>query len=125
MNNLHNSPTTVACILLSYLLCLVTIHSPIGLLSEVTDVHLTQVNSTTVQLSYSSPPTLMGVPILNYSIELFSSSNNLTSEIYWTTEETILVTLNNPCINYLLQISAWNNVGKGNITTLPLILYQG
>ena len=56
---------------------------------------------------------------------LFSSSNNLTSEIYWTTEETILVTLNNPCINYSLQISAWNNVGKGNITTLPLILYQG
>ena len=56
---------------------------------------------------------------------LFSSSNNLTSEVCWTTEETILVTLNNPCINYSLQISAWNNVGKGNITTLPLILYQG
>ena len=104
---------------------MVTVYSPIGLLSEVTDVHLTQVNSTTVQLSYSSPPTLMGVPILNYSIELFSSPNNLTSVIYWTTEETILVTLNNPCINYSLQISAWNNVGKGNITTLPLILYQG
>ena len=32
------------------------------------------------------------------------------------------MTLNNPCINYLLQISAWNNVGKGNVTTLPLIL---
>ena len=92
-------------------------------MSEVTDVHITQVNGTTVQLSYSSPPTSKGVPILNYSIELFSSSNNLTSEIYWTTEETILVTLNNSCINYLLQISAWNNVGKGNVTTLPLILY--
>ena len=103
---------------------LVTVYSPIGLMSEVTDVHLTHITSTTVQLSYSSPPTLMGVPILNYSIELLSSSNNLTSEIYWTTEETILVTLNNPCINYSLQISAWNNVGKGNSTTLPLILYQ-
>ena len=32
------------------------------------------------------------------------------------------MTLNNPCINYLLQISAWNNVGKGNVTTLSLIL---
>ena len=68
--------------------------------------------------------TLMGVLILNYSIELFSSSNNLTSQIYWTTEETILVTLNNPCINYLLQILAWNNVGKGNVTTSLLILYH-
>ena len=104
---------------------MVNVYYPIGLLSEVTDVHLTQVNSTTVQLSYNSPPTLMGVPILNYSIELFSTSNNLTSVIYWTTEETILVTINNHCINYSLQISAWNNVGKGNITTLPLILYQG
>ena len=32
------------------------------------------------------------------------------------------MTLNNPCINYLLQISAWNNVGKGNVTRLSLIL---
>ena len=102
--------------LIFYCIFYLILYSPIGLLSEVTDVHLTQVNSTTVQLSYSSPPTLMGVPILNYSIELFSSSNNLTSEIYWTTEETILVTLNNPCINYSLQISAWNNIGKGNST---------
>ena len=37
---------------------LVIVYSPIGLLSEVTDVHITQVNNTTVQLSYSSPPTL-------------------------------------------------------------------
>ena len=32
------------------------------------------------------------------------------------------MTLNNPCINYLLQISAWNNVGNGSVNTISLIL---
>lgn len=88
-------------------------------MSAVTDVTNVQVNSSTIELSYTAPPTLDGIPISNYSIDI--SNNN---EIYWTTENNIQLTFADPCTNYTVEISAWNTVGKGAIYYLPLTIYN-
>jgi hypothetical protein len=79
-----------------------------GVLTTVTNVSLSRVNSSTISISYVAPPTLVGIPISNYSIFI-----NITNEIYWSEDENFQITLYNACFNYTLEICAWNAVGQG------------
>uniref|UniRef100_A0A1X7TJQ0 Fibronectin type-III domain-containing protein n=1 Tax=Amphimedon queenslandica TaxID=400682 RepID=A0A1X7TJQ0_AMPQE len=91
-----------------------------GLLSEVIDSTVTQINSTTLSLHYTAPFTLIGVPILHYNIliSLANISVNITDTQY-------NIHINNYCIGYDISITPWNIVGMGNTTTLSdIILYQ-
>ena len=92
----------------------------IGTLSTVSEVTAIQVNSSTIELSYNAPPTLIGIPISNYSI--YTSSNN---ETIWTTKENLQLTINDSCTNHTIEIAAWNSVGKGDTYYLPLIINDG
>ena len=65
-----------------------------------------------VNVSWSPPFTLDGVPILHYTVTI--TSQGLSQQID-TTETHI--TLERPCVSTTYQITAWNNVGEGNATT--------
>lgn len=64
-----------------------------------------------VNVSWSPPFTLDGVPILQYTVYVTSKGYNDTLN----TTETHL-TLEKPCTSTTFQISAWNEVGEGNIS---------
>jgi hypothetical protein len=92
-----------------------------GALTAVSNVSMSYVNSTTIIVSYTAPPTLVGVLISNYSIYI-----SATNEFHWTETESIQLTLDNPCINYTLEISAWNSAGQGAVYYLPsFVIYKG
>ena len=93
----------------------------IGLLSEVIDSKITQINSTSLLLQYTAPYTLTGVPILYYNILILPTniSVNITGTQY-------NIHITEYCINYNISITPWNSVGMGNTTTLyNVVIYQG
>ena len=63
-------------------------------------------------LSWSPPYTLDGVPILQYTVYTISHGHTETVN---TTE--IYITLTESCMSTAYHISAWNEVGEGNIAT--------
>ena len=67
------------------------------------------VNRESVNLSWSPPFTLDGVPILHYSVYITS---NGFSEKNDTTETSII--LRRPYASITYQVTAWNRVGEGN-----------
>ena len=96
-----------------------------GTLGVVGDVQLVQYNSTTLQLTYSPPFTLVGVPINFFTITI-TSSDQVTNVTINTTATELLYSLPNICTNYLLDIAACNRVGKGESYFLVnRTLYRG
>lgn len=85
----------------------------------MSEVQSFQVNSTTVQISYTPPPTLEDVPISNYSLE---TSDN---QLYWTIDNTTLLTLTDHCMPHIVTIAGWNGLGKGDSINHTLNLYEG
>ena len=84
---------------------------------------ITQVNNSTFQLFFSSPPTLSGVPILYYIIHIILE--DIIIEIINTTSTINLLSFTNPCVKYSVVITAWNIVGMGNETNITdIVLYQ-
>ena len=75
-------------------------------LAVVVDV----VSSESVNVSWSPPFTLHGVPILHYTVNVVSQGT-LNEQIN-TTETHI--TLERPCTSTTYQISGWNEVGEGS-----------
>ena len=65
-----------------------------------------------VNVSWSPPFTLSGVPILHYSVNITSQGHTVQRN----TTDTYII-LERPCTSTTYQISAWNEVGEGNITT--------
>ncbi|CAI8042629.1 hypothetical protein GBAR_LOCUS23637 [Geodia barretti] len=82
-----------------------------GLLKASTDVSVEADGVDSINVSWSPPFTLEGVPILHYSVYITSQG---VSEQRNTTETHI--TLERPCASTTYQISAWNEVGEGNAT---------
>ena len=84
-----------------------------------------QLNGTTLQLSYTPPFTLVGVPI-NFYLITITSSDQATNITINTTDSELLYSPPNICTDYLLDIAAWNKVGKGESYFLVnRTLYQG
>ena len=81
----------------------------VGLLEAPTDVTIEGISRESVNLSWSPPFTLDGVPILHYSVYITS---NGFSEQNDTTETSII--LKRPYASITYQITAWNRVGEGN-----------
>ena len=47
-----------------------------GLLDEVKDINITQLNTTSIEVSFTPPNTLIGIPITNYSIDVLSDEED-------------------------------------------------
>ena len=88
-------------------------HNCIGLLDAPTDVNVDQVSVESVNISWAPPFTLSEVPILMYTVYITSQGYTETMN---TTETRI--TLERPCASTTYEISAWNEVGEGNIATV-------
>jgi hypothetical protein len=91
-----------------------------GLLSNVKNPQIIQINSSTLSLSYQPPSTLQGVPILCYTIDIKGQySINTTSLKYH-------VHFADKCQPHSLSITPWNAVGMGNTTVISnIIMYNG
>ena len=95
-----------------------------GKLGIVQEAQLVQLNSTVLQLSYTPPFTLVGVPI-NFYLITISSSDQTTNITINTTDTELLYSPPNICTDYLLQLSAWNSVGGGESYHINGTLYRG
>ena len=71
-----------------------------------------QVSLESMNVSWSPPFTLDGVPILQYTVYITSIGRNMTLNITETE-----ITLERPCSSTNYKISAWNEVGEGNVTS--------
>ena len=107
-----------------YNLFLIFTHACTGKLGIVQETQLVQLNSTVLQLSYTSPFTLVGVPI-NFYLITITSSDQATNVTINTTATEILYSPPNICTDYLLEIAAWNRVGKGESYFTNGTLYRG
>ena len=96
----------------------------IGKPGVVQDVQLVQFNSTTLQLTYSPPFTLVGVPINFFTITI-TSSDQATNVTINTTDTELLYSPPNICTDYLLDIAAWNRVGRGDSYLINTTVYRG
>ena len=85
----------------------------VGYLAPPTEVRVEQVSVDTVNVSWSPPFTLEGVPILNYTVYITSSTGS--SETVNTTQTEI--SLQRPCADTTYQVSGWNEVGEGNTSS--------
>ena len=74
------------------------------------DVVVDVVSSESVNVYWSPPFTLHGVPILHYTVNVVSQGT-LTEQI--NTNETH-ITLERPCTSTTYHISGWNEVGEGS-----------
>ena len=92
----------------------------IGVLSAIGNPQVTQINTSTLYISYTAPYTLQGVPVLYYIIQILGyDSINTTSLQHY-------VHLTNHCLLYNINIAAYNAVGMGSITNISdIILYKG
>ena len=81
-----------------------------------------QVSVDTVSVSWSPPFTLEGVPILNYTVYITSSTG--FSEAVNTTHVQTEISLQRPCADTTYQVSGWNEVGEGN-TSSPVTYIPG
>ena len=81
-------------------------------------MNIDQVSVESVNVSWTPPFTLNQVPILMYTVYITSQGYTETMN---TTETSI--TLERPCASTTYEISAWNEVGEGNITKYGEILY--
>ena len=95
-----------------------------GKLGIVQETQLVQLNSTVFQLSYTPPFTLVGVPI-NFYLITITSSDQATNVTINTNATEILYSPPNICTDYLLEIAAWNKVGKGESYFINGTLYRG
>ena len=85
----------------------------IGLLEASTDLTVEGVSRESVNLSWSPPFTLGGIPILHYTVYITS---NGFSEQNDTTENSII--LRRPYASITYQVTAWNSVGEGNASKI-------
>ena len=85
----------------------------LGYLAPPTEVWVEQVSVDTVNVSWSPPFTLEGVPILHYTVYITSSTGS--SEAVNTTQTEI--SLQRPCADTTYQVSGWNEVGEGNTSS--------
>ena len=104
--------------------CWIVILPIVGKLGNVQNVQLMQLNGSTLQLSYTPPFTLVGVPINFFTITI-TSLDQATDVTINTTDTDLLYSPPNICIDYLLQLSAWNNVGGGESYHINGTLYRG
>ena len=90
----------------------------------VKDVQLVQYNSTALQLSFTPPFTLAGVPISNYSITITSADGASNTNITTTTTD-LLYTAPDICTSYHFNITANNRVGIGDPYLINQTIYKG
>ena len=95
-----------------------------GKLGVVSDVHLIQLNTTSLQLTYIPPITLLGVPIISFIVTITSSNYATNTTINTNTTELLLSPLD-ICTDYLLEIAAYNKAGKGESYFINKTLYRG
>ena len=82
-------------------------------------MNVDQVSVESVNVSWTPPFTLSVVPILMYTVYITSQTYNETMN---TTETRI--TLERPCASTTYEISAWNEVGEGDIAIYGEIYVQ-
>ena len=72
---------------------------------------------------FTPPHTLDGVPIRYYTIELYDSEDSQNSTTYNTIETEFLIYGYNVICSYIncsVNVSAWNDVGEGEIASVDL-----
>ena len=89
------------------------------------DVNITQLNTTSIEVSFTPPNTLIGIPITNYSIDVMADEEEDPVITHWILHENIIIHLNDSCVNHTLEIAAWNEVGRGDTEMISVILHQG
>ncbi len=96
------------------------------MLDAVSDLKADCVNSTSIEVSFTPPYTLDGVPIRNYTIDIFVANDSLSTasndtgiidSFTITGTIIIVVTKLNSCDNnnsaLSIAVTAWNDVGRG------------
>ena len=88
---------------------------------------VTSINSTTLLVSYEQPTSLLGVPILFYSItvvtvhtmDIIGTANTTNTSVYIDLDKAYI------CSQLELMVSGWNEVGGGQIAKISALLYDG
>ena len=88
---------------------------------------VTSINSTTLLVTYEEPVSLLGVPILFYSIvvitvhtmDIISTTNSTNTSVYVDLDKVHI------CSQLELMVSGWNEVGEGHIAKISAMLYDG
>ena len=114
-NNFHITVT------IKYSLCTA------GLLGKVEDLMVTSINGTTLLVSFEEPMSLLGVPILFYSIvvitvhtkDIINTTNSTNTSVYLDLDKVHI------CSQLELMVSGWNEVGEGQISNTSAVLHDG
>ena len=95
-----------------------------GMLGPVSDVLLEQQNSTTLRLTFTTPSTLLRVPIDFISVQI-TSADQTTNTTIMTSSTELFYDPPNYCTLFIFEIAAWNSVGKGEKFSVNTTLYDG
>ena len=95
----------------------------VGLLAEVKDLIITKQDPCSISLSWVSPYSLAGVPILGYNITVTTGDVPIMSVFINTTYYTFVPVVLNE--TYITEISAVNEVGVGNKTSFTVSFTRG
>ena len=88
----------------------------------MSEIEHTQLNNTSILLTYTPPSTLAGIPISNYSLEF--GDKDIPQ---WTSGNNVVINIlpDDYCDTQLVTVSAWNGVGKGESLNYTYTLYHG
>ncbi len=79
----------------------------------MSDLKANWVNQTSIEVSFNPPSTLDGIPIRNYTIEIYLQDNTTIVTSIITEKTRVMISGHNICYNYMLNVSALNDVGVG------------
>ena len=83
-----------------------------------------QINSTAVQLQFTAPDSLKGVPF-SYQVRAVPKNGApvIDSILNSTSEVTIIEPLDF-CAKYTISVTSVNGAGLGGVSSLPVVLYS-
>ena len=88
---------------------------------------MTSITNTTLLVSFEEPTSLLGVPILYYSIvvitvytmDIISTTNSTKTTVYLDLDRVHI------CSQLEVMVSGWNEVGEGHIAKISALLSDG
>ena len=101
-------------------LCIIT-----GQLGAVGSLKYNFINSTSLNITWSAPYTLDGVDILGYNITITDADTVLYTRFTQDTQFVISNTDGDPCIELMLTVSAYNEVGDGDKLSFNYYMPEG
>ncbi len=86
----------------------------------MSDLKADWVNQTSIEVSFNPPSTLDGIPIRNYTIDIYLQDNTTIVTSIITENTMVIFSGHNICYNYMLSVSALNDVGVGDTAMATL-----